>query len=180
MLRRHIILLIAIRPSDGDDKRGGHLGIFREEQAISRHGFHLLPFYHHHHHLILVPHVMWFSQEVRESKIDHTQRDLSVLLRNPKRLIVQLGWHWNPHELWTICNIFSFQHCDNSADSLETCSHRCFSPGTLRLKLTYYSLIKHSVLTSSQRCPFWMLLIHIINHTHQFLWTTIELENYQH
>ena len=37
MLRRHIILLIAIRPSDGDVKPGGPLGAFREEQAMSRH-----------------------------------------------------------------------------------------------------------------------------------------------
>ena len=31
MLRRHIVLLIAIRPSDGDVKPGGPLGAFREE-----------------------------------------------------------------------------------------------------------------------------------------------------
>ena len=37
MLRRHIIiLLIAIRPSDGEVKPGGTLGAFREEQAKSR------------------------------------------------------------------------------------------------------------------------------------------------
>ena len=37
MLRRHIVLLIAIRPSDGDVKPGGPLGAFRKEQAMSRH-----------------------------------------------------------------------------------------------------------------------------------------------
>ena len=37
MLRRHILLLTAIRPSDGDVKPGGPLGAFREEQAMSRH-----------------------------------------------------------------------------------------------------------------------------------------------
>ena len=37
MLIRHIVLLIAIRPSDGDVKPGGPLGAFREEQAMSRH-----------------------------------------------------------------------------------------------------------------------------------------------
>ena len=37
MLRRHIILLIAIRLLDGDVKPGGPLGAFQEEQAISRH-----------------------------------------------------------------------------------------------------------------------------------------------
>ena len=30
MLRRHVILLIAIRPSDGDVKRGGPVGAFGE------------------------------------------------------------------------------------------------------------------------------------------------------
>ena len=35
MLRRHIVLLIAIRPSDGDVKPGGSLGAFREEQAMN-------------------------------------------------------------------------------------------------------------------------------------------------
>ena len=38
MMRRHIVLLIAIRPSDGDVKPGGPLGSFREEQAMSRMG----------------------------------------------------------------------------------------------------------------------------------------------
>ena len=37
MLRRHILLLIAIRPSDGDVKPGGPLGAFREEQAMRQH-----------------------------------------------------------------------------------------------------------------------------------------------
>ena len=36
MLRRHIILFIVIRPSDGDVKPGGPLGAFREEQGMSR------------------------------------------------------------------------------------------------------------------------------------------------
>ena len=44
MLRRHIILLIAIRPSDGDVKPGGPLGAFREEQAMSRHWVSPSPF----------------------------------------------------------------------------------------------------------------------------------------
>ena len=44
MLRRHIILLIAIRPADGDVKPGGPLGAFREEQAISRHRVSRSPF----------------------------------------------------------------------------------------------------------------------------------------
>ena len=44
MLRRHIVLLIAIRPSDGDVKPGGPLGAFREEQAMSRHRVSTSPF----------------------------------------------------------------------------------------------------------------------------------------
>ena len=44
MLRRHIILLIVIRPSDCDVKPGGPLGAFREEQAMSRHRVSPSPF----------------------------------------------------------------------------------------------------------------------------------------
>ena len=44
-----LVLLIAIRPSDGDVKLGGPLGAFREEQAMSRHrGFTFS--------LIIIPH----------------------------------------------------------------------------------------------------------------------------
>ena len=42
-----MVLLIAILPSDGDVKPGGPLGAFREEQAMSRHRFHLPSFHHH-------------------------------------------------------------------------------------------------------------------------------------
>ena len=44
MFRRHIILLIAIRPSDGDVKPGGPLGAFREEQTMSLHRVSPSPF----------------------------------------------------------------------------------------------------------------------------------------
>ena len=44
MLRRHIVLLSAIRPSDGDVKPGGPLGAFREEQAMSQHRVSPSPF----------------------------------------------------------------------------------------------------------------------------------------
>ena len=96
MLRRHIVLLIAIRPSDGDVKPGGPLGAFREAGT----GFHLLPSFLHHlttqlHYTYshpnlnflqytiqrIVPHVMWSAQAVRELKIDHTQCHLSALCR---------------------------------------------------------------------------------------------------
>ena len=98
MLRRHIVLLIAIRPSDGDVKPGGPLGAFREEQAMSRDRVSPSPFLssslsrtntilhytnsytYSHPNLnflqytiqILFPHVMWSAQAVRDSKIDHT------------------------------------------------------------------------------------------------------------
>ena len=49
LLRKHIglVLLITIRPSNGDVKPGGPLGAFREEQAMRGTGFHLLPSFHH-------------------------------------------------------------------------------------------------------------------------------------
>ena len=45
ILRRHIVLLIAIRSSDGDVKPGSPLGAFREEQAMSRHRVSPSPFH---------------------------------------------------------------------------------------------------------------------------------------
>ena len=44
MLRRHTVLLIAIRPSDGDVKPGSPVAAFREEQAMSRHRVSPSPF----------------------------------------------------------------------------------------------------------------------------------------
>ena len=96
MLRRHIVLLIPIRPSDGDVKPGGPLGAFREELAMIRHQVSPSPFLSSSSHTpqhnytnsytynhpslnflqytiqILVPHVMWSAEAVRDSKIDHT------------------------------------------------------------------------------------------------------------
>ena len=99
MLRRHIILLIQIRPSDGDVKPGGPHGAFREEQAMIRHRVSPSPFLfsssssshktqlhytnsytYSHSNLnflqytiqILLPHVMWSAQAVGDLKIDHT------------------------------------------------------------------------------------------------------------
>ena len=88
--------LIAIRPSNGDVKLGGLLGDFQEEQAMSRHRVSPSPFLassshttqqhytnsYTYSHLnlnflqytiqILVAHVMWSAQAVRDLKIDHT------------------------------------------------------------------------------------------------------------
>ena len=91
MLRRHVVLLIATHPSDGDVKPGGPLGAFQEEKAVSRHQVSPSPFLsssssshttqlHHtysHPNLkflqytiqILVPHIMWSAHD---SKIDNT------------------------------------------------------------------------------------------------------------
>ena len=127
MLRRHIELLIAIRPSDRNVKHGGPLGAFREEQAMSRHRVSHSPFLssssdtpqlhytYSHPNLnflmytiqILVPHVMWSAQAVCELKIDHIQCHLFGLARNPKHIIVQwvgIGTHTHfcPTLLWII------------------------------------------------------------------------------
>ena len=83
MLRRHIVLLIAIRPSDGDVKTGSPLVAFREDKVMRRHRVSPSPFFpsssrttqlhytntytYSHHNLnflqytiqILVPHLMW-------------------------------------------------------------------------------------------------------------------------
>ena len=120
MLRRHIVLLIAIRPSDGDVKLGGPLGALREEQAMIRHRVSPSPFLsssssnttqlyytnsytYSHHNLnflqhtiqILVLHVMWSAQAVRELKIDHTQRHLCALrgTRSTQVQWVGIGTH---------------------------------------------------------------------------------------
>ena len=97
---RHIVLLIAIRPSDGDIKPGGPLGVFREEQAMSRHRAspspllsssshttqlhytysHLnLNFLQHYTDTLPTRSLIWSAKAVRDSKIDHTQRHLSAL-----------------------------------------------------------------------------------------------------
>ena len=119
MLRRHIVLFIAIRPSDGDVKSGGPLGAFREEQAMSWHRVSPSPFLSSSHTTqlhytnsytysqpnlnflqytiqILVPHVIWSAQAVRELKIDHAQRHLSAL-RGTRSTNSAVGWHWNTH-----------------------------------------------------------------------------------
>ena len=89
MLRRHIVLLIAIRLSDGDVKLGDPLMLFEKSRLWAGNGFHLLPSFHHHptqHNYtthtvtltstsyntiqILVPHVMWSAQAVRDTKIE--------------------------------------------------------------------------------------------------------------
>ena len=117
MLRRHIVLLIAIRPSDGDVKPGGPLSAFRKEHAISRHRVSPSPFLsssssshttqlhytnsytYSHPNLnfleytiqILVPHVglMWSAKAVCELKNRPHSTPSIRLTRNPKHVIVQ-------------------------------------------------------------------------------------------
>ena len=122
MLRRHIVLLIAIHLSDGDVKPGGPLGAFREEQAMSRHRVSPSPFLSsssHTTHLhytnsytyshpnlnflqytiqLLVPHVMWSAQAVHELKNRPHSTPYIRLVRNPKHASA-VGWHWNT-QMW--------------------------------------------------------------------------------
>ena len=93
--------------------------LFEKSRLWADIGFHLLPSFHHltqhnytthsytysHPNLnflqytirILVPHVMWSAQAVRELEIDHTERFLSAS-RNPKQVIVQwVGRGTNKH-----------------------------------------------------------------------------------
>ena len=93
MLGRHVVLLIAIRPSDGDVKPGGPLGAFREDYEPAPGFTFSLPFIIISHNTItlhqqlhtvtltstyyntvhiLFSHVMWSAQAVHDSKIDHT------------------------------------------------------------------------------------------------------------
>ena len=114
------LLLITIRPSVGDVKTGGPLGVFREEQAMSWHrvspSFFLSSpslatqlhypnnYTYSHPNLnflqytiqILVPQLMWSAQPVRDSKIDHIQRHLSAL-RGPEACNGSVVWHWNTY-----------------------------------------------------------------------------------
>ena len=61
MLRRHIVLLIAIRPSDGDVKPGGLL--VTNSYTYSHPNLNFLQYTIQ----ILIPHVMWSAQAVRDS-----------------------------------------------------------------------------------------------------------------
>ena len=108
IIRDYIVLLIAIRSLDGDIKPGGPLGAFREEQAMTRHrvspspflssSFHTTQLHYTYSHpnlnflqyivQILVPHVMWSAQAVRDSERPHLTPSIS-LAWNPKRVIVQ-------------------------------------------------------------------------------------------
>ena len=116
MLRRHVVLLIEIRPSDGDVKPGGPLGAFREEQAMIRHRISPSPFLssfslsnYHHHHLTLVPHVMWSAQAVSELKIDNPQRHLSTLCGTQARnsAVGSALENTNTHRLLNLRYIFT-------------------------------------------------------------------------
>ena len=47
---------------------------------------------------ILVPHVTWSTQAVRDSEVDHTQRHLSALVE-PEARNSAVDWHWNTNLL---------------------------------------------------------------------------------
>ena len=115
MLRRHIILLIAIRPSDRVIKPGGPLGAYQEEQAMSRHRVSPSPFlsssspttqlhytnsytyshpnlnfleYTHPTRNVVCPSGAWFENR------PHSMPSIR-LARNPRRIIVQWVGIWN-------------------------------------------------------------------------------------
>ena len=90
-------LLIAICPSDGDVKTGGPLGVFREEQAMSRHRVSPSPFLsassHTTHTVILTSTSSSTRNVVCPSRAWFENRPYSTpsirLARNPKHLTVQ-------------------------------------------------------------------------------------------
>ena len=96
MLRRHVVLLIAIRPSDGDVKPGGHRGAFQEEQAMRQHRVSPSPFLSSSHTRptcnVVCPSGAWIENR------PHSTSSI-CLVRNLNRVIVQLGRHWNRHIL---------------------------------------------------------------------------------
>ena len=128
MLRRHIVLLIAIRPLDGDVKPGGLLGAFREEQAMSWQRVSPSPFLStssHTTHLhytnsytyshpnlnflqytiqILVPHVKWSAQVVHELKMT-TLNAIYPPYMELEACSSAVGWHWNTHILEEQCSL---------------------------------------------------------------------------
>ena len=134
MLRRHIVLLIAIRPSDGDVKPGGSLGVFDKSRLWAGTGFHLLPSFHYHptlHNTVTLhkqlhiqspypqlPTVHYYDTRptrnvVCPSSAWFENRPHSIssicLVQNPKRLIVQwvgIGTH--------TLSLFIPQCCQNS------------------------------------------------------------------
>ena len=141
MLRRHIVLLTAIRPLDGDVKPSSPLGAFREEQAMSQHGVSSSPFLssssrttqlhytnsytYSHPNLnflqytiqILVPHVMWSAQAVHDKP--HLMPSIH-LAWNPKCIIVQwvgFGTHTR-YDYWMSCYIIFFS-CISSQEERE-------------------------------------------------------------
>ena len=128
MLRRYIVLLTAIRPSNGDVKSGGLLGAFREEQAMSRHQVSPSPFLSsssshttqtvthtvtltstfYNTAQILFPHVMWSAQAVRDLKIDHTQRHVGYSpCAEPEARNSAVGCHWNRQTFHNSYKLFS-------------------------------------------------------------------------
>ena len=120
MLRRHIVLLIAIRPSDGDVKPGGPLCAFREEQAMSRHRVSPSPFIIPHNTVthtvtlsstsysilyryrpirnVVCPSGAWFENRPHSTPSIH-------LAWNPKHVIVQwvgIGTHTFENLVWKL------------------------------------------------------------------------------
>ena len=98
MLRRHIVLLIVFRSLDGDVKPGGpHPNLNFLQHTIQ----------------ILVSHVMWSVQAVRELKIDHTH-----LAWNLKHVIVQwVGIGTHTHTFTTFQGLYQWAFVACSGDT---------------------------------------------------------------
>ena len=118
MLRWHIVLLIAIRPSDGLVKPGGPLDAFREEQAMSRHRVSPSPFLsssQHNHTTQTVTHTVTLTSTSYSTLYRYSSHTKHRL---PKRCVIRkqttvnaiyppcvepeahniaVGWHWNSH-----------------------------------------------------------------------------------
>ena len=133
MLRRHIVLLTEIRPSDGDVKPGGPLGLFEKRRLWAGTGFHLLPSFHYHHHTITLHkhlHIQPTSPQllpVHYTDIRPTHNVVcpngawienwphsmpSIRLAwNPKRIIVQwVGIETHTHTHTYFCNFGQMHH----------------------------------------------------------------------
>ena len=136
MLRRHIVLLIAIRPSDGDVKPGGPLGAFREEQAMSQHRvspslflssshtiqLHYansytyshpnLNFLQHYTDTLPTRNVVYLSGARFENRPHSTPSIIHPPCAEPEARNSAVGWHWNTHThtIWLIKrDTFTFQ-----------------------------------------------------------------------
>ena len=168
MLRRHIVLLIAIHQSDGDVKPGGPLCAFQEEQAMSRHRVSPSPFLSSSSHttqlhytnsytyshpnlnfveytiqiLIVCPSGAWFKYR------PHLMPSMR-LAWNPKRVIVQwvgIGTHTHTHThkhthwAWAIKHLWKKNHSQSLLTSLSNMEISKFSKTRSQCPLNAFNM----------------------------------------